>query len=101
MAILRCDLKLSERLRRLRSLPLAKDDLASQFAVCVDNTGNEASLELGKLYEVVHDEEAVKHGYLRVIDESGEDYWHAAEMFYLIDVPSELATTLHNIYRAA
>ncbi|MCG3163208.1 MAG: hypothetical protein JMDDDDMK_04593 [Acidobacteria bacterium] len=77
------------------------DDLATRFAVCVDNEGNEASLELGKLYEVIRDDEAVKHGYLRVIDESGEDYWHAAKMFYLIEVPSELATTLHNLYRAA
>jgi hypothetical protein len=72
-----------------------------QFAVCVDNAGNEASLELGKLYEVVPDEEAVKHGYLRVVDESSEDYWRAAEMFYLIEIPLDLATTLHSIYCAA
>jgi hypothetical protein len=72
-----------------------------QFAVCVDNAGNEASLELGKLYEVIPDEEAVKHGYLRVVDESAEDYWHAAEMFYLIKIPLDLATTLHSLYRAA
>jgi len=78
-----------------------RNDIPTQFAVCVDNAGNEASLELGKLYELVPDEDAVKHGYLRIIDESGEDYWHAAAMFYLIDVPSDLATTLHSIYRAA
>ncbi len=51
--------------------------------------------------EMIPDDEAVKHGYLRVMDESGEDYWRAAEMFYLIEAPSELATTLHDIYRAA
>ncbi|MGH9935821.1 MAG: hypothetical protein ACREAM_06210 [Blastocatellia bacterium] len=78
-----------------------RNDFPTQFAVCVDNTDAEASLELGKLYEVIPDEEALKHGYLRVIDESGEDYWHAAEMFYLIEVPPDLATTLHSIYRAA
>ena len=73
----------------------------AQFAVCVDNAGNEASLEIGKLYEVVPDEEATRHGYLRVIDESGEDYWHATGMFYLLEVPPELATALHNAYHLA
>ena len=71
---------------------------ATKFAVCVDNSGNEVSLEIGKLYEVINDQEAVRHGYLRVIDESGEDYWHAASMFFLLDVPMELATTLHKVY---
>ena len=33
----------------------------------------EASLEVGKLYRVIPDEEAESHGYLRVVDESGED----------------------------
>ncbi len=74
---------------------------AIQFAICVDNTDNEASLELGKLYEVIHDDEAVRHGYLRVVDESGEDYWHAAVMFYLIELPHDLATMLRGIYHAA
>ncbi|MEK7831922.1 MAG: hypothetical protein AAB401_12590 [Acidobacteriota bacterium] len=73
----------------------------SQFVVCLGNSGNEASLEVGKLYEVISDEEAIRHGYLRVIDESGEDYWHAADMFYRIEIPNELATTLHGIYQAA
>ncbi|MBP6824602.1 MAG: hypothetical protein KA368_23860 [Acidobacteria bacterium] len=71
------------------------------FAVCLNNSENKASLEVGKLYEVIADEEAVKHGYLRVIDESGEDYRHAADMFYQIEIPSELATALHGIYQAA
>lgn len=34
----------------------------------------EASLDIGKLYRVIPDKEAESHGYLRVIDESGEDY---------------------------
>ena len=74
---------------------------STRFAVCLNNSGNEASLEVGKLYQVLPDEEAVRHGYLRVIDESGEDYWHAAEMFYLIELPQELAITLRGIYQAA
>lgn len=71
---------------------------ATKFAVCVENSGNEASLEVGKLYEVINDRKAERHGYLRVVDESGEDYWHATSMFFLLDVPVELATTLHKVY---
>jgi hypothetical protein len=42
------------------------------FVVCVNNKKYEASLEVGKLYRVVPDEEAESDGYLRVVDESGE-----------------------------
>jgi len=57
------------------------------FAVCVRNTGNEASLELRKLYEVVSDPDAQKDGMLRVIDESGEDYLFPMSFFVLAPLP--------------
>jgi hypothetical protein len=66
----------------------------TKFGVCIDNTGYPASLEAGKLYPVIADEEAAKHGYLRVIDESGEDYAYSAERFFLLDVPAALAKAL-------
>jgi len=65
-----------------------------RFGVCTDNTGYSAALEVGKLYSVLPDAEAAKHGYLRVIDESGEDYGYSAERFFLLQVPAELAKTL-------
>jgi hypothetical protein len=43
-----------------------------------------ASLEVGKLYCVVPDEEAAAHGYIRLIDESGEDYAFTAERFHIV-----------------
>jgi hypothetical protein len=52
-----------------------------RFAVCVQNAGNEASLELRKLYEIISDPDAEKDGMLRVIDESGEDYSFPAHFF--------------------
>lgn len=48
------------------------------FAVCVDNQGYEASLEVGKLYCVVPDADAEINGLIRVVDESGEDYGFSA-----------------------
>ena len=45
----------------------------SHFAVCISNEDYKASLEGGKLYRVIPDEEAASHGYIRIVDESGED----------------------------
>jgi hypothetical protein len=60
------------------------------FAVCVRNTGNEASLELRKLYEVIPDQDAEADGMLRVIDESGEDYLFPMEMFVRASLPASV-----------
>ena len=48
--------------------------LTKQFALCLKNTGNEASLILGKVYRVVPDARAAKDDLVRIIDESGDDY---------------------------
>ena len=61
-----------------------------RFAVCVDNSGYRASLETGKLYRVVPDSDGEKHGLIRVIDESGEDYGYSADRFFALAVPSRL-----------
>ncbi|MCC6353063.1 MAG: hypothetical protein IT577_04210 [Verrucomicrobiae bacterium] len=59
------------------------------FLICVDNRGYEASLEPRKLYEVVSDEDAKRHGQVRVIDESGEDYLFPARLFAPVRLPAE------------
>jgi len=64
------------------------------FAVCINNKKYEASLDVGKLYRVVPDENAESHGYLRVVDESGEDYGYSAERFFRLDVPRPLERAL-------
>ena len=66
----------------------------TRFGVCINNAGYPASIEVGKLYALIPDPEAAKHGYLRVIDESGEDYGYSAERFFVLDVPEALAKTL-------
>lgn len=53
--------------------------------VCVGNEGNEVSLQLWKIYKALRDD-ARSEGFLRVIDESGEDYLFPEENF----VPIEL-----------
>jgi hypothetical protein len=71
-----------------------KTTKASHFAVCINNEGYKASLEVGKLYRVIPDAEAASHGYIRVVDESGEDYGYAAARFFLLEVPQALADAL-------
>jgi hypothetical protein len=67
----------------------------TRFAVCIKNKGFEASLEVGKLYEVVTDDEAEKDEMIRVIDEDGEDYLFEAHIFYPLAIPTDLALALH------
>jgi hypothetical protein len=66
----------------------------SQFAVCVDNDGYEASLERNKIYVVLPDKDAKKEGDVRVVDESGEDYLFSADRFVAIDVPAAVRASL-------
>jgi hypothetical protein len=66
----------------------------ARFVVCVKNKGYEASLEVGKFYRVVPDVEAEGHGYLRIVDESGEDYGYASDRFLSIPVPKPLEKVL-------
>ena len=64
-----------------------KENKLSQFGLCINNEAYATSLEIGKVYRVVLDDEAAVHGYIRVIDESGEDYAYTANRFHLIQLP--------------
>ena len=64
------------------------------FAVCIDNSGYPASLELHKIYRVIPDDDAAADGDLRVVDESGEDYLFSAKRFMMMDLPQALKRVL-------
>jgi hypothetical protein len=80
----RCECSLTSRNMRRESRPRVR------FAVCIKNKGYEASLERGKVYRMIPDPKAATHGYVRVVDESGEDYGYSAERFITIDLPKPL-----------
>ena len=67
------------------------------FAVCINNEGYEASLELGKLYQVIPDEEADANDLVRIVDESGEDYAFAATRFHALEVPPVVQKALLSV----
>jgi len=69
-------------------------DKAVHFVVCLNNADYPASLEVGKLYRVIPDEEAAAEGYIRVVDESGEDYAFLASRFHPVQLPQAVERAL-------
>lgn len=65
-----------------------------RFALCIDNTSYEASLIPRKVYEIIPDEKAAKEDFLRVVDESGEDYLYHKSHFVLVEFPVEVERAL-------
>ena len=62
---------------------MSENGTKTRFVVCIKNEDCE-DLELRKLYRVLPDEKAAKDDYIRVIDESGEDYLYPASYFFPI-----------------
>ena len=59
-----------------------------QLFICIDNEGYEASLELRKIYEATPDLKSANQGFLRIVDESGEDYRYPEAMFVEASLPT-------------
>ena len=57
------------------------------LVLCLRNDGYEVSLEQRKVYMTISDPSARRHGQIRVIDESGEDYLYPEEFFAYIELP--------------
>jgi hypothetical protein len=58
------------------------------FVLCVKNDDCD-DLERRKVYRVIPDGKAEKDGYVRVVDESGEDYLYPAAYFIRLELPQE------------
>ena len=58
----------------------------SRFALCIENSECE-DLEKREIYQILSDAEAAQEGYLRVVDESREDYLYPEAYFILVDLP--------------
>ena len=76
-----------------------KENRLPQFGLCLNNEGYPASLEVGKVYRVIRDTKAANHGYIRVIDESGEDYAYTANRFHLIQLSIAVERALSSTSR--
>jgi hypothetical protein len=64
-----------------------------EFALCVKNDDCD-DLELRKIYRLLPDEKAAQEGYVRVVDESGEDYLYPESYFIIVKLPAEVEEAL-------
>ena len=60
-----------------------------QYLLCVNDSGFEASLEKRKVYLPLDDAAAGQRGFVRIVDETGEDYLFPTSYFVPIAVPTE------------
>jgi hypothetical protein len=66
---------------------MRRGDPKKQFFLCVNNEGYPSSLEVRKVYQALPDEVAASRGFVRVIDESGEDYLYPSARFVAVELP--------------
>lgn len=69
---------------------------ATRFVVCIRNDECD-DLELRKVYQLLPDRKAAREDYVRIVDESGEDYLYPESYF----VPLSLSVRAQNALRAA
>jgi len=69
------------------------DDIQS-YVLCIDDGGYPESLEVRKIYPVLPDEMASERGYIRVIDETGEDYLYPAKYFVSLSLSADVIGAL-------
>ena len=72
---------------------MSKSQTDSKFAVCVRNEECD-DLELRKVYQILPDKRAERDGYVRVVDESGEDYLYPESYFVAIRLPQTAQRTV-------
>jgi len=72
---------------------MKKRDENIMYALCIENRDSE-DLEKRKIYQVLPDEGAKEEGYLRIIDETGEDYLYPEAYFVLVRLPQEAERAL-------
>jgi hypothetical protein len=68
--------------------------LKRRFALCINNTDYEVSLIPKKVYEIIPDDEAAKDDFIRIIDESGEDYLYHMSYFLIVEFSDEVEKAL-------
>lgn len=67
------------------------------FAICIHNGEYAGTLELRKVYEVLDDSSADTRNFMRVIDESGEDYLYPKSWFVPVALPEKVEQILHEL----
>lgn len=75
------------------SASLNRGGETARFVICVDPEEN-GDLQARRIYRIIPDSTAKKENYLRVVDDSGEDYLYPARLFLPMHVTAALRTAL-------
>lgn len=81
--------------------PRKKNKAATPYALCVNNEGNEVSLERLKLYRIGEPEPNDPADWVRVVDESGEDYVYPAANFVVVTLPGDVEEIVEGAFNSA
>ena len=73
---------------------MANQNKTARLVICINNGGYVDDLKVRTVYQLLPDESAAKSNYIRIIDETGEDYLYPADLFASIELPSELQKVL-------
>lgn len=73
---------------------MPQNEPTRRFLLCLNNEGYPSSLEVRKVYQTLADSAAESRGFVRVIDESGEDYLYPEAFFVAVDLPDSVAKGL-------
>ncbi|MCB0196961.1 MAG: hypothetical protein KDJ65_33750 [Anaerolineae bacterium] len=72
---------------------IKQNNIQLRFVVCIRNEGSD-DLSLRKIYQILPDEAAAEENFIRVIDDSGEDYLYPANYFIQIELSEEIEQAL-------
>jgi len=75
---------------------MKKTRTTKSFVLCIENLECE-DLEKGKVYRSLPDAKASREGYVRVVDESGEDYLYPESYLVAIDLPDKAREAMNAI----
>ena len=65
----------------------------NQFAICLKSNDSDL-LTPRRIYQVLPDESAAQSGYVRIVDNEGEDYLYPASQFVMTSFAPEIEQAL-------
>ena len=69
------------------------------YALCLNNTDYEMSLEVRKIYPIIEPEKNdTVEGFIRIIDESGEDYLYSVQRFAVVNLSPQIEKELEKSF---
>ena len=78
---------------------MSEDETEIPYVLCIDDGGYPESLEVRKVYVALDDPRAGEDHFVRVIDETGEDYLYPASLFVPIKIPQEATQVMPLVNR--